>query len=171
MEKRKVDLMIDVESLGTDADSVVLSIGILVFSRDTFSIIETFYLEFNTIDQILRGRRVSSSTQDWWLRQDKEELERLLTSKNTVDMQTLIELIKDLKSAYKIEKVWSRGCMDFHIVQDICNNPFYYNQSADVRTLDIFGVKVPTPPHNALEDCKIQLEYIKEVIQSYASKV
>lgn len=160
-----MDLMIDFETLDTSADAVVLSVGIIVFDPTNAEIIRTFYLEFDVADQVEEeGRRISSSTIEWWLKTNPVEFLRLLSEGGNY-LDFLRSELKDITSSYPIRKIWSRGHMDFEILCNICPGHFKYYQHADVRTLDALGFKMGKENnHNALDDCRNQLDYVTEVM-------
>jgi len=66
--------MIDLETLGTTADSVILSIGAVRFNLESGSVFDdldnTFY-QVITIDHQV-NRHISGDTIAWWMKQSKE---------------------------------------------------------------------------------------------------
>jgi len=67
------DIMIDLETLGTTADSVILSIGAVRFNLDTSCVFDglgdTFYQVITIDDQ--SKRHISGYTLAWWMGQSK----------------------------------------------------------------------------------------------------
>lgn len=156
-----VRLMVDLETLDIDANGVILSAGLAVF--DETKVLETYYEEFHVGGQIAHGRTVSLETQAWWVEQDAEELERLCTS-GTGKLEDLVFAIKSLLDYYDIKEVWSRGSMDFLMLESIMEIPFW--MARDVRTLDTFGIaEMKKNSHNALSDTLNQVEYVQEVLR------
>jgi len=154
--------MIDFETLGTKEDAVVLSVGIIKFILDKPEMDEYSYWEYSVSSQIAQGRTVDKNTVQWWLRTNPIEFHRLCTRS-----QGWLLDPKWLK--HNVQNVWSRGCMDFHILQHLTGDYYRYHQHRDVRTLDIFGKKMLKNSHNALDDAKNQLEYVRRVL--YDTKV
>ena len=63
-------LMIDLETLGTLADSVVLSVGAVKFDLDSDAVDERGFYGSVSIDSNLEaGRRIEEDTLLWWLKQ------------------------------------------------------------------------------------------------------
>lgn len=63
-------VMIDLETLGTTADSVILSIGAVKFDLDSGSISDDgFYSSISVDSNLDSKRRVSEATLLWWLKQ------------------------------------------------------------------------------------------------------
>lgn len=168
--KPEVHMMVDFESLGVSRDSVVLSCGIVLFDL-TGKIHKEVYIEFLLAQQIADGRTINPSTVAWWQRTDKDELLRLCSDelphkRGTLFLNTNIEgILRD----FKVKKVWSRGPLDFEMLNDLIEKPFPYWVQADVRTLDIFPVKFPTNSHNALQDCRNQIIEVTEVYKRWNS--
>ncbi len=83
MWRATVDIMVDLETLSTEPNAVILSIGACEFDPDTGTIFETFYSKLNhaavTNEQGFAkpesGLHVSQSTLDWWTKQSKEAYE------------------------------------------------------------------------------------------------
>lgn len=157
--------MVDLETLSTKEDAVILSLGLVVFSKDTVH--ERLYREFDVTEQIASGRRVSRDTQDWWRRTNPEELHRLLCE-STMDasVDLIAEDVESMMDFWKAKEVWSRGYMDFGILMNL-GVPLQYWQHRDVRTLDVFLKSKKKATHNALEDCEIQVEQVQEVMRGW----
>lgn len=153
----KVDMMIDFEALGVSGDSVVLSIGIVLFDKDG-KIHEELYKEFDPRFQILDGRTVNNDTIGWWRRTNKKEFARLLVNGKDDIAEALPRMVRMLREKYAIDKVWSRHPMDFEIINSILSEkdqfPFY--TFADCSTLDEFVKMDRKNNHNALDDAKNQ---------------
>ena len=56
------DLMIDLETLGTKPNSVIISIGAVFFDIEKKTLGSTFYLPLKVEDQVKRGRAMDIST-------------------------------------------------------------------------------------------------------------
>ena len=67
------NIMLDLETLGTVADGVILSIGAVKFNLET-GVIENdgFYASVSVDSNIEYGRRVQEDTLIWWLKQGPE---------------------------------------------------------------------------------------------------
>lgn len=66
------DFMLDLETLHTEPGAVVLSIGGVLFDRETKSIGPGVHVRLDLNDQLLRGMEVSADTLAWWFRQSDE---------------------------------------------------------------------------------------------------
>ena len=156
------DLVIDLETLDTRKSAIVLSAGLIVFDRDTLEKRDERYWEFSIISQIAEGRTLSRETQEWWIRENQCELDRLMRS----GTRYIRRLIQDLLVYPRSTRVWSRGCMDFHIIQDLTDSHFYYNSHRDCRTLDSLGFHMEHKNnHHALEDVRNEWEQVRKAME------
>jgi len=166
MEARESrNIMVDFETLGTSEDSLILSAGLLIF--DTNSVLGENYWEFDTRTQIYDGRTVDPRTVAWWKKTNPQELLRLLD----YGEELLVTLTDTLRQDYPFKNtyVWSRGYMDFAILNSLLGaNAYPYWAHRDVRTLDIFGMKKGESTHNALEDCRVQTRYVQSILQKFS---
>lgn len=65
------DISTDLETLSTNGDAAILSIGATAFNRDTGEIGPAFYIEVD-VDDAIRHGHVSGSTLAWWMSQSAE---------------------------------------------------------------------------------------------------
>lgn len=168
---------IDIETLSTKPDAVVLTIGGIKFNPFTKEEPHSeFYYRLEVNEQSERGRDIEEDTLNWWATQPPEIMEEALGDENRVSVaQTLTDLNKWLVGA---DKIWCQGP-----VFDICILENMYRQYdkhfnwvfwniRDSRTL--FGLMPEDPrkkykfaAHNALEDCRIQSKCIQEVYSEF----
>ena len=167
MAVQEVDMMIDFETLGVSRDSVLLSCGIILFDKGI--ILEENYEEYSINGQIGDGQIVDRSTVEWWTRTDREEFNRLLA--NTKGYHPLYHLNNYYKGLeYKIRNVWSRGHMDFEILNYHLDEKIPYWKSKDCRTLDVFKKMSSKNNHNALDDCRNQVNHVMKVMEIWKAK-
>lgn len=169
-------LMIDLETLSTEMNAVVLSLGAQLFNNDGL-IGDGFEVFFSVDEQIAMGRHVSSSTLAWWLTQ--EDLTRINMANNlccTMPHNCYQALVDFITYTYRmpINYVWSNGAnFDLPVLhlfrQDVirgqdnlgiqnCTFPWNYYDERCYRTLiKIANVTKPyTTTHSALQDSKDQ---------------
>lgn len=176
------DLMLDLETLDTKPSAVVLSIGAVMFDRNTREQGPTFYVELtNHLDkQINAGRTVSGSTITWWMRQS-EEARRVFRTRvdgdNRYGPQTAVDMFAEFCSKNKAMYIWAKDPdFDVTILRSLfetfsrgCVFPFKYHEARAVRTvLDMsfaprnLGTAVA---HHALSDAMAQATDIQEAFQ------
>lgn len=174
-------VMIDLETLGTTADAVILSIGAVKFNLETGEIDpEGFYRSISVDSNLALGRRISEDTLIWWFKQPTAAQAVFHEAKEHLD-SALIEL-SDWMSAGDC-LVWSNGA-DFDLpmlahayTQCSVEAPWKFWNSRCVRTyknlpgakdlrVALSGVK-----HNALSDAFDQAKLVCMIHQNLFSKV
>lgn len=164
------DVMIDIETLGTRSTSAIVQIGACYFSRRTGQIGKTFSMNvLPTNEKFTRDQ----STINWWIEQSEEAQNAVF-----VDGKDIKKVLKELSSFLKnrAKFLWSHATFDIPIIchaYDVCemNIPVHYTQMRDIRTLidlaDIghSNLKRDGIHHNALDDCKFQVQYCVEAFK------
>jgi hypothetical protein len=168
-------IMIDIETLGTASDSVILSIGATDGSQE-------FYVVLNPQSCLDAGLSVSWSTISWWLQQSPDARASLITK--TRDSVELRNALQALSGAFNWEgqEVWCNGLnFDVPILETAyaatgLQPPWAYNKCRDYRTVvkllphaDLERLRVePKLPHHALEDAKAQFLTLQGVLHELA---
>lgn len=171
-----VNIMLDLETLGTSAGSVVLSVGAVSDAPNS----EPFYCVFNIDQSLAKGLRVSGETLAWWADQSPEARKVLTQAAQSVhsnfgrlcDLKSWIEghEISALEPAPEV-LLWAKPAMfDFPILRAAFEayslpSPWDWRAERDMRTLIKLLPHVEQPlfegePHNALDDAKHQLRYL-----------
>lgn len=169
-------VMLDLETLGTRPDCVVLTLGAIKF--DPFSTAEPgpgIYFRLDIENQLALGRTVDDSTIEWWAQQDPRVREEAMgESGERIDVAKLkYELNKFLVG---VDYIWAQGpAFDIVILEDLYRSqgwgfPWHFWQIRDSRTL--FGVhgdpreKGRDQAHNALMDCYYQAIGVQKIYNS-----
>jgi len=164
---------IDIETLGTKPDTVVLTIGGIKFDPHADDGLHSeFYYRLDADEQIQNGRSVLDSTLDWWSKQDKSVYEEAMSVDNRTPVPGVLKALN--KWLVGVDKIWCQGPLfDIGILQNLYaemdlhhNWPFYIIR--DSRTL--FGLMDKDPrkeidfaAHNALADAIVQSLCIQKV--------
>ena len=159
-----MDLMIDIETLGTKYNSVVTQIGAIYFDRNNGIIDNGICLNISIDDCLKNGLVVDSGALKFWW----ENIPSWLN--NPVPIGKAVHELNNY--CKKATAVWSHSTFDIPILANMCSIigqkklPFPYKICRDIRTLqDLSRIKVNKKEqkiektHNALEDCKYQVEY------------
>ena len=157
---------IDIETLGTSPDTVVLTIGGIKFDpMEDDGLHSQFYYRLDADEQIEMGRTVDEKTLEWWEKQPEE------IRKEAMDPEDRISVEETLKALNKwlvgVDKIWCQGpVFDICILENLYkqiglhhNWPFYIIR--DSRTLFSLMDKDPRKEidfaaHNALADAIVQ---------------
>ena len=168
-------LMIDLETLGTTADSVILSIGAVKFDLDSTAIADdSFYGSISIESNLDAGRKVEEGTMLWWLKQPA-------AAQNVFheDKLSLEQTLNDLSDWLGADKwiVWAKGpSFDVTMLEHAYKHfkmktPWEFWNVRCVRTyMGLPGAKglqaeVEGVAHNALSDAYQQAKTIQAIHQ------
>ena len=172
MSNNMHDIMVDLETLGTYNDTVILSIGAVYFNRDTGETGQEFYTVLAKNSGANKERTVSGDTLEWWETQSRKVYDKAMSG--TTDLEDA--LIGLRKFIHPKCKVWGNGAtFDISILEDAYIQtsqaiPWKFWNVRDVRTVvDIASEMVgkgkqPKDLHDPVVDCKYQIKYICEMI-------
>lgn len=167
-----MDVMLDIETLGTCPDCVVLTLGAVKFNPYTQEdIIAGIYCRPDVDEQIAKGRIVRDDTLEWWTTQAEAVREEALGEEGRIPVtQMLQELNRFLVG---VNNIWAQGTVfDIGILEHLYKQynmvpNWQYWQIADSRTLfKVHGdprVKGKEGLHNALEDCVSQAQAVQQI--------
>jgi hypothetical protein len=172
--------MIDLETLGTNPECVIMTLGAIKF--DPFTDEEPhsgIYLRCEIEEQTDLGRTIDDSTLAWWAKQDAAIKEEAFGDHDRVSMDELTRAIN--KFCVGVDVLWCQGPLfDYAILQNLYKQigkpcPWNYWQIRDSRTL--FAM-MPTDPrkaiqeslHNALADCYYQAKCVQQSYKHFGVK-
>lgn len=148
---KRVDVMVDIETLGNKDDSTIIQIASIAFDINTGEHIA----KFNRIADISKNNsyemNVTGDTLKWWLRTDKELLSKLLDEGEGTSRELLEEFYQYLIGLSHIGELylWGNGilfdnAMIKHQLEFIgLDYPIFFRNDRDVRTLvDLASVKL-----------------------------
>lgn len=165
--------MLDLETLSTRPEAVILTIGAVKFDpySDYIDIENGLYHRVNVDEQTALGRHVQEETLNWWGKQDPEVFEEAMSEDNRIGLD---DFCKDLnRFLVGVENIWAQGpVFDIAILENLYRQlvkptPWQFWQIRDSRTL--FGVhgdpreKGRAAAHNALMDCVYQAEGVQKI--------
>lgn len=162
-----MDYMIDIETLGTRMDSVIMEVAVVGFNRQTGEIYDKYVSKMNVTEQINNGRRIYADTLMWWIERG-DQLRDCLNDKS----ESVYKVLQAISFIIGPDDyVWSKGpefdiAMLGHIMDQYnMTVPWDYRKVRSVRNEeDKFNNYKIEVEHNALSDC---LDQIKTVIAAY----
>lgn len=158
--------MIDLETLSTRPNAVILSLGAVRFNpfSSQVDINDGIDIKVDVDSQIKLGRDVQEETLAWWTTQSAEVQDAAFGLDNRTDLIMFTKLLN--KMMVGVDHIWCQGpVFDIVILENLYKQlempiPWHYWQIRDSRTL--FGVfgdprsKNRVSAHNALMDCYYQ---------------
>lgn len=156
---RIIDISLDLETLATTPDAVILAIGI-VDSNGT-----TLALAPSVEQQVAGGRRVEDATLQWWWRQGAEA--RAALEGPTSRVGETQKMVRHYFAGLRGHdyRVWGNGpSFDCEILASFLGGkPWPFHQERCVRTArEILGRRTqPRIAHSALCDAEAQLEDVR----------
>jgi hypothetical protein len=164
--------MLDLESLGTQPDCAILTLGAVKFdpyTPDSFG--DSLYFRIDVDEQLALGRRVQQDTLEWWGRQADDVREEALGEEGRISLTDMYRQLN--RFTVGVNNIWCQGpAFDIVILENIYRQmgwptPWQFWQIRDSRTL--FGVhgdpreKNKAGLHNALEDCVSQAQGVQAI--------
>lgn len=176
----RLDVMTDIETLGTNSDSTIIQISAIAFDIKTGEYKSTF----NQIANIAKNERpvkVTGSTIQWWLDTNKELFAQLINGGELSSEQVLRNFhtwLTNEISGVKHTYLWGNGILfDNKMIQHQFESldldyPIFYRNDRDLRTLvELTSIKLGTTEkelkerfndeslvaHNAFDDVMYQI--------------
>lgn len=175
-EKKNMDpIMMDLETLGTSPNSIILSIGAVKFDPDERKITDEFYMVVNTKSCEAVGMTVLEDTVKWW---DQQSEEAQKVRKLAADFETS-HMIQDVLTKFATfahwnSCVWGNGSdFDNAMLQEAykkcgMKQPWAFWNNRCYRTMKNM-IKVPLERqgtyHNALDNSRTQAFHLMDILE------
>jgi hypothetical protein len=151
-------LAFDIESLGHNENSIVLSMAFTYFETDGEYTIDdlranTCFVKFDIKEQKEKGRTVDTDTVAWWKKQcEIVQKKSLFPSRNDVSVLEGLSIARKFiedKTGGKEEYIFVRGNLDNFLIDNLCTQfgvPLLFNfwQVLDFRTAIIMTKETST---------------------------
>ena len=172
-------LMIDLETMGTNPDAPINSIGGKFFDPETGEMGPEFS---KTIDLDTAGGVIDRDVIKWWLKQSREAQSAILTDEIPLDdaLLQLREFIDENSGEFFVQ-VWGNGANFDNVIlrrsyeRQGSPCPWRYCNDRDVRTIVELGktlnfdartdIPFDGERHNALDDARYQAKYVSAIWQ------
>jgi hypothetical protein len=180
-----MDLMVDIETLGTHNDSIILTIGAQMFdpsvkgwetkpqrhihTGQTFS--PYMNVRVDVDEQELLGRTTDQGTLDWWAKQSAEAQAESFSEENRLSLsESLTQLVR---LAEPCKRIWAKGVQfDIGILEHALEQikmpiPWKFWKVMDARTVYALTPTLPqrTNGHLAIEDCRNQILMLQDAFE------
>lgn len=176
-------VMVDLETLGTNHDSVILSAALVLFNLNG-EIAISKEIHFDIDSCLENGLKVQGGTIKWWLEQSEDarfEITSPLKDRNSLELG-LVEVenfIRRITEEYALPLdplyFWGNSAsFDLGILKNAFNVvdrkvPWQYWEEMDMRTLTELlpgqNVIFEGTPHNPLDDCFYQIKKLSTLLK------
>ena len=165
--------MVDLETLGTGSNSVVVSVGLVAFNISTGEIIAELDIGLNLNQQIRTGGIIDGDTLEFHFSQAPDSIQRMAQRK-IVDVKEGLDIISNFIRATGITSIWGNGAsFDCVILRNLYARhlkafPLGFWTDRDLRTaVDIYNIDVGAVPfvgirHYCLDDAKHQVKILTD---------
>lgn len=166
--------MVDIETLGLEPGSVVLSIGAVIFDEN--GTYDEFYRNIDMESCQDAGLEIDANTLQWWLEQDAPAQSCL---HGGIELSKALQEFLGFYTSNDVYEVWANSpSMDCSVLEEAFDavnmeEPWEYSDERDFRTLeavhDIYGkepeVHVDMVEHNALDDAIYQAKVASAMLR------
>ena len=104
--------MIDLETLGLNAQAPITQVGVVMFNRDKIIESRNFVVDF---EEAFKDGVPDASTVKWWIMQDKEAKELAMTGK--AKPVNAAHDVASFISLHGPDHFWAHATFDFPIIQ------------------------------------------------------
>lgn len=179
-----MDVMIDIETLGLVPRAVVTQIGVMPFDFQQPIYSSGINVSVDASSSLMNGGIVQAESLYWTAENNLKSLINTSHKSSLYNALILVgEYIKDVNPTF----VWAKGPQFDCIILESWYNyfnipvPWTYNQLRDVRTLEFlarsFEIDIgeiydryKDGLHDALHDCKLQIEVCKKVMENVSKR-
>lgn len=167
-------LMIDIETLGTAAKSVVLAIG--AYGKDKLGNEFKHYVRIDTDSQLAKGRKIDASTMKWWMTQNPNA-KTIFDEKEDDTYASLTHFFHEIEGSFHMDEmtVFGNGAnFDITIIEDLLSDfdvkvPWKFWNIRCYRTIKNMRPQIKMlrqgVHHNALDDAKSQFEHLERLVE------
>jgi exodeoxyribonuclease VIII len=168
---RNDPIMLDLETLGTAYNSVIIAIGAVKFDPSTMKITDTFYRVVDRQSCVDFGMEIDQNTVDWWAKQSTEA--RAAFNEPGI---TIVQALEEFKHfANKDSVIWGCGSdFDNVLLTNAYNKtnieqPWKYYNNRCYRTMKnmVPSVKIKRSGthHNAIDDAASQAHHLMKILE------
>lgn len=175
---------IDMETLSTEHNAALLSIGAVIHNFGTGQQVDTFYANITPESSIAAGLHVSESTKAWWAKQGQAAQDVLSVDQRPL-RDVLVEFAKWLAGHGVQYAIGNGPRADNQWLESACKavgmqSPIKYWGDLDMRTLTFIGTHIlgldhwhntfKGVKHNALHDAINEAEFCNAVFQKLINR-
>lgn len=169
-------IMLDIETMGSQSNSAIVSIGAVKFDLRTGNMGESFYELVDLQSCLDVGLQVNGGTIKCWFQKNEAARNEISLNENKLEISNA--LCKFSEFCSKDHTIWANSPrFDCGIMQDAYNMtsleiPWDFRKERDVRTLVSFNPEIKKEMvenwdgvlHNPVDDCRLQISYCCEIM-------
>lgn len=168
-------VMIDLETLSTANNALILSIGAVKFALAGTDMGPAFYVRVNMASAQRFGLHVSADTVQWWLAPERDDARRDLLTANPVDLVDALDGFTQWLGDEEIAGMWGNGAAfdnvilrsAYEAVGMVTPWPFYKDRC--YRTMKALVPEIPVERvgvyHNAVDDARTQAAHLQKIMR------
>jgi hypothetical protein len=165
-----MDIMIDIETVGTGPDACILTIAAQTFDPNALGYLPQDYYARVDIDS-QPNREVDDATVEWWATQPQEAQDEAFGEEGRISLKQALEELSKL--CFHCNLTWANGTtFDMVILENAYKQeqlplPWRFWNVRDARTVYSLYPDLPKPKasHHALEDCKRQIDLLQQTLR------
>lgn len=170
------DVMIDLETMGTQVDAAIISIGAVGIDLEAMEVTDrTFYAQVSLRSNVLAGRKIDPDTLLWWLRQSDAARAAFRDNDKAISLSGALLAFTDWFGQFGDVPVWGNGATFDNVLMAESfkgfgmKTPWSYRNDRCFRTLRALYPHVQAPfgagtAHNALDDAVYQAKHFVEIM-------
>lgn len=182
----KIHIMVDLETMGTGNDAAIIAIGAVKFDPRGSGVLDAFYTRVDLGSSLAAGLKVTGSTIDWWLDEDRADARRALKASDPLNLwEALTGFIEwyerpipetdafDGDRLGPVAGVWGNGATFDNVILRTAYEkvnlmcPWSFRQDRCYRTLKALCTTMPVIPigvgHQALDDATTQALHMQAI--------
>jgi hypothetical protein len=177
-DQKFIDIMVDLETLSTASNAVMLSIGAVAFSAQSNELGPEYHNIVSLTSGLSYGLQQSEDTIVWWNKQSPAARKTLLASeKSKVDLKKSMEDFNKWLSQFDLAKlrVWGNGSDFDNVILKSSYDatgvrmPWKFYNNRCYRTIKSLYKEVELARegvyHNALDDAKTQAKHLLKIME------
>jgi DNA polymerase III epsilon subunit-like protein len=163
--------MLDLETLGTGNDAVIVSIGAVKFNE--LQILDEFHCGVDPTSCVDLGLKIDGATVTWWLHPDRAQARHNLLNLETVDLASALTGFSDWAGT-DVEAIWGNGSTFDNIILRSAYRacrleyPVKFWQDKCYRTMKYSapGIELVREGthHDALDDARSQAKHLQAIV-------
>jgi hypothetical protein len=165
-----MDIMIDIETVGTGPDACILTIAAQTFDPNALGYLpQDYYVRVDIDSQ--PNREVDDATVEWWATQPQEAQDEAFGEEGRIPLKQALEELSKL--CFHCNLTWANGTtFDMVILENAYKQeqlplPWQFWNVRDARTIYSLypDLSKPKASHHALEDCRRQIDMLQDTLR------